>query len=64
MMIKDYKHLMELLHMHMVKMLLKYVKVKWQLKRKIYLLNCITTKYKMINFDEYTNENKLKHNLD
>ena len=29
---------------------------------EIFLKNCVDTLYKMINFDEYTNENKIEHN--
>ena len=49
MMIKDYKVLIELLHIHMEQMILKYVKVRCWVN--------------MINFDDYVNENKTEHNV-
>ena len=49
MMKKDCKYLMELYHIHMVQVL----------ENRATKLS----KYKMINFDDYTNENKTKHNL-
>ena len=51
-MIKDCKLLIELHHIHMVQMLERYV---YRVAR--------ICKYKIINFDDYTNENKAKHNL-
>ena len=50
-MIKDCKLLIELHHVTMEQVLVKYVK---QAIKK--------SKYKMINFDNYTNENKTEHN--
>ena len=52
MMIKDYKLLIELHHILMEQMLGKYVKQSYQVKKI----------YKIINFDDYTNENKTEHN--
>ena len=53
MMIKDCKLLIELHHILMEQVLGKYVKQSCSAKE---------SKYKMINFDDYTNENKTKHN--
>ena len=49
MMIKDYKHLMGLKHIHR----------EQQMNAKS---NQIKSKYKMINFNDYANENKTEHN--
>ena len=49
MMIKDYKHLMRLKHIHR----------EQQMNAKS---NQIKSKYKMINFNDYANENKTEHN--
>ena len=49
-MVKDYKHLIKLLRIRTEQMLLKYVEVKCYININI-------------NSDDYTNENKTKHNL-
>ena len=52
MMIKDYKLLIELHHILTEQVLGKYVKQSKHVKQ---------SKYKMINFDNHTNENKTEH---
>ena len=53
MMMKDCKHLIKLQHIHAEQTHSKYVKASSE----------ETAKYKMINFDDYANENKTEHNL-
>ena len=56
--IRDYKHMIRLQHTHMEQMLLKYVKVKCYIIEDLFY----KIRIKMINFEDYVNENKTKHN--
>ena len=55
-MIKDYRLLIKLHHINIVQILEKYVKQYCYMEH----LN-VTLKYKTINFDDVTNENKTEH---
>ena len=50
MMIKEYKHLIKLLHIHMVLILLWYVRMKWNINYKK-KKKCILQRKKMSNID-------------
>ena len=56
MLIRDYKRLMEFHHIGIEQMLEKYAK---QNCKNIGVSNI---QYEMINYNDYTNENKTKHN--